>query len=260
MNIISYAQNFEDVMLWRALDHLPHGFHIDVGDQQSSLASASKAFYEQGWRGVRIDAIGSCVRKICEERKGGLVIQAALSNRNGSMLFYDIPESGLLTGEPPIAARHRSQGLTVLETAVDTITLDNLFEKIGSRDVHWLKIDVGNMEQSGVTSAKRPWNLAVESTYPSSQIATHFKWRYLSSSEGYTHQYFDGLNRYIIANERIEISQYFKNPTNSFGGFQLAHSSTYNTAASKYFETQKKRFSIIGNSAHRNKNTTYSNS
>ena len=31
MGIVSYAQNFEDVMLWRALGDRPAGFWIDVG-------------------------------------------------------------------------------------------------------------------------------------------------------------------------------------------------------------------------------------
>ena len=31
MSFISYAQNFEDVMLWRALKHISEGFYIDIG-------------------------------------------------------------------------------------------------------------------------------------------------------------------------------------------------------------------------------------
>ena len=28
---VSYAQNYEDVMLWRALKHVKNGFYVDVG-------------------------------------------------------------------------------------------------------------------------------------------------------------------------------------------------------------------------------------
>lgn len=31
MTFVSYAQNFEDVMLYRALKHVEKGFYIDVG-------------------------------------------------------------------------------------------------------------------------------------------------------------------------------------------------------------------------------------
>ena len=31
MTVISYAQNFEDVMLWRALQHVGTGYYVDIG-------------------------------------------------------------------------------------------------------------------------------------------------------------------------------------------------------------------------------------
>lgn len=49
---ISYAQNFEDVMLWRALKHVKNGLYIDIGAHDPVICSVSLAFYERGWRGV----------------------------------------------------------------------------------------------------------------------------------------------------------------------------------------------------------------
>ena len=40
----SYAQNFEDLMLYRALGHLERGFYIDIGAQHPKIDSVSKAF------------------------------------------------------------------------------------------------------------------------------------------------------------------------------------------------------------------------
>ncbi len=37
----SYAQNFEDVMLWRALKHVSNGYYIDIGAQDPSIDSVS---------------------------------------------------------------------------------------------------------------------------------------------------------------------------------------------------------------------------
>ena len=31
MTFVSYAQNYEDVMLFRALKHVKQGFYVDVG-------------------------------------------------------------------------------------------------------------------------------------------------------------------------------------------------------------------------------------
>ena len=46
MNFVSYAQNFEDVLLWRALRDIEHGFYVDVGAQDPVTDSVSLSFYE----------------------------------------------------------------------------------------------------------------------------------------------------------------------------------------------------------------------
>ena len=51
MPITSYAQNFEDVILWRALEHVERGFYIDIGAQDPVVDSVSLAFYERGLAG-----------------------------------------------------------------------------------------------------------------------------------------------------------------------------------------------------------------
>jgi hypothetical protein len=43
--ICSYAQNFEDVMLWRALGHVAQGFYIDLGAHDPVIDSVSHALY-----------------------------------------------------------------------------------------------------------------------------------------------------------------------------------------------------------------------
>ena len=52
MPITSYAQNFEDVILWHALKHIECGFYIDSRAQDPVRDSVSLAFYEKGWRGL----------------------------------------------------------------------------------------------------------------------------------------------------------------------------------------------------------------
>lgn len=254
MSIISYAQNFEDVMLWRALGHINKGFYIDVGAQHPILDSVSNAFYKQGWRGVHVEPTESYAAMLREARPDELIIQAALSDKAGTILFYEIAESGLSTGDASIAAHHKSRGYTVLEKTVHTITLDDLFDQISSPTVHWLKIDVEGMEQNVLSgwnaSNNRPLVVVVESTYPNSQIATYLEWEELILVKGYTHQYFDGLNRYYISNECAEIIKYFKVPPNIFDGFQLASSSPYNAIARKDFEEKEQDKLILLDAAH----------
>ena len=42
---VSYAQNYEDVMLWRALKHVKKGFYVDVGANDPKFDSVTQAFY-----------------------------------------------------------------------------------------------------------------------------------------------------------------------------------------------------------------------
>lgn len=64
MTLTSYAQNFEDVILWRALRHVERGFYIDVGAQDPVVDSVSLAFYEKGWRGVHVEPIKKFAKKL----------------------------------------------------------------------------------------------------------------------------------------------------------------------------------------------------
>ena len=55
MRFVSYAQNWEDVMLWRALGHVGQGFYVDVGAFSPDEHSVTRAFYDLGWSGINIE-------------------------------------------------------------------------------------------------------------------------------------------------------------------------------------------------------------
>ena len=54
--LTSYAQNFEDVLLRRALRDIEAGFYVDIGAQDPVVDSVSRGFYELGWRGIHAEA------------------------------------------------------------------------------------------------------------------------------------------------------------------------------------------------------------
>ena len=78
---ISYAQNFEDVMLWRALHHVENGHYIDIGAQDPVADSVSLAFYERGWRGVHVEPVPTHVAALRAARPDETVIEAAVARR-----------------------------------------------------------------------------------------------------------------------------------------------------------------------------------
>src|SRR5438128_4041408 len=119
----SYAQNFEDVMLWRALKGVPNGFYIDVGAQDPVIDSVSMGFYEQGWRGVHIEPVAFYAERLRKQRPDETVIQAALGATERTLTFFEFPETGLSTADRVIAVRHEQAGYPVREVVVACVTL-----------------------------------------------------------------------------------------------------------------------------------------
>lgn len=222
----SYAQNFEDVMLWRALKHVENGVYIDVGAQHPVIDSVSLAFYEHDWRGVHVEPSAHYAQLLRDTRPDETVIQAAVNGKGAVLKFYEIPETGLSTCNADIAEQHRASGFTVIETSVPCVTLANIFESCADREIHWLKIDVEGLEeqvlQGWMPSKARPWIVVVESTLPLTQIESHDKWEKLILDLDYKFVYFDGLNRFYLAKKHPELEDAFRAGPNVFDGFVLS--------------------------------------
>lgn len=231
MTFVSYAQNFEDVMLWRALKHVGAGFYIDIGAQDPVVDSVSRGFYEQGWRGIHVEPTTLYAERIHALRPDELVVKAAIGDTQGMLRFFEIPRSGLSTASEEVAEEHRQRGLEVHETTVAEITLDDLYALVKAPEIHWLKIDVEGFERQVLagwrTSPRRPWIIVVESTYPNSQRETFEQWQDLLEAKGYSLAYADGLNRFYLAAERAELRSAFRCGPNIFDDFQLGETSSH---------------------------------
>ena len=66
--MISYSQNFEDVLLNRFFKGKEEGFYIDVGAFDPVFLSDTKHFYDLGWSGINIEPMPSGYEKFCEQR------------------------------------------------------------------------------------------------------------------------------------------------------------------------------------------------
>jgi FkbM family methyltransferase len=224
--IISYAQNREDVLLWRALHDLPAGFYIDVGAEDPTKDSVTRAFYERGWRGINIEPVQCHFDKLRDQRPRDLTLQVALGDQVGWITLYEIPDTGLSTLVKEVAFRHHLQGLSYVERRVPITTLSTLWEDFVKGDVHFLKIDVEGYEAevlSGIALARyRPWIILLEATEPRSFEETWYQWedRILESQYEFVH--FDGLNRWYLAAERSHLKNRFDAPPNVFDRFELA--------------------------------------
>ncbi len=226
MAFISYAQNFEDVILWRALKSVERGFYIDIGAQDPVVDSVSLAFYEHGWRGVHVEPISSNVAKLRAARPDEEVLEAAIARHEGTATFHEIPQTGLSTGSDEIAAMHANMGFASNPIEVTTLPLSILLDRYSDREIHWLKIDVEGMEAETVASWRpshvRPWILVIESTVPLSRDESYFEWEPTVLAMGYAFVYFDGLNRFYLHEAHSDLKPAFGAPPNIFDDFTLS--------------------------------------
>ncbi|AZO31545.1 MULTISPECIES: FkbM family methyltransferase [unclassified Mesorhizobium] len=226
----SYAQNFEDVILWRALKHVENGFYIDIGAQDPVEDSVSLSFYEQGWRGVHVEPTSHYAAKLRAARADEEVIEAAIGAGTGILTFNEFSGTGLSTGDSAIAKQHAEAGLEMKEIPVPVVALQHLLDRHADREVHWLKIDVEGMESTVIeswgSSPVRPWIVVVESTLPRSNEKSHQKWDPHLKGLGYEFVYFDGLNRFYVSEEHSELKVSFGPGPNFFDEFVFPASST----------------------------------
>ena len=231
MTLTSYAQNFEDVMLWRALKHIEKGCYVDVGAQHPVIDSVSKTFYEQGWRGIHIEPVPEFARLLREDRPDETVLEVALSDREGTLELNVISATGLSTAVDAYAQRHQAEhGFDCQRLHVPVLTLKSALQSLAGQDVHWLKIDVegfeGQVLKGWDSQLLRPWIMVVEATIPNSKETDYLSWDPILVAADYQFVYFDGLNRFYVAKEHAELLPAFSSPPNVFDEIELTASST----------------------------------
>ncbi len=226
MTFVSYAQNFEDVLLWRALGHLRNGFYIDVGAAHPDINSVTRAFYDAGWDGIDIEPVPEFARRLRAARSRDVVIEAAAGESAGTAALFVVPGTGLSTLHQ--SALNRTEfGVTARPLTVEAATLAAICHAHAARDIHFLKIDVEGSEHAVLLgcdfSRFRPWIVVAEATEPLSTQPTSAEWEPLLFAAGYRFLWFDGLNRFYAAEERhAEIAPHFATPPNVFDNFVRA--------------------------------------
>jgi FkbM family methyltransferase len=223
---ISYAQNFEDVMLYRALKEVECGFYIDVGANDPTVDSVTKAFYDRGWRGINIEPIQAWHEKIQSERARDINLCVAAGAEKGQLQLFDFPGTGLATPDREIAHLHQKEHQEKYESlSVPVLTLSEICTSYHLAPIHFLKIDVEGGELSVLQGINleviRPWVIVVEATRPNSTEEDFATWEPILLGARYHFVYFDGLNRFYLAEEEMRLEHHFRTPPNFFDGFIL---------------------------------------
>ncbi|RLA72189.1 MAG: hypothetical protein DRG30_07630 [Epsilonproteobacteria bacterium] len=223
MSFISYAQNFEDVMLWRALKSVKNGFYIDVGANHPEDDSVTKAFYDQGWSGINIEPEERFFDLLQSGRDRDTNLDFAISNQKDDIKLYVFETRGWSTNDISVAKEHEKEGHDYQTKSIKTKSLDQVCKESQAEDIHFLKIDVEGAEKSVLESFSfgqyRPWIIVIEATKPNTDIDVSREWEFILFDHDYLFAYFDGINKYYVAKEQSSLLENFSYPPNAFDDF-----------------------------------------
>lgn len=221
MTFISYAQNFEDIRLWRVLKTIKNGFYIDIGANDPVRDSVTKAFYDNGWNGINVEPMPAYFESLCEQRPRDKNLQCVAGVAAEDLTFYSIADTGLSTLDQDIAQRYKDSGIGVSEERVSSRTLTSICEEhVDDRPIHFLKIDVEGHEETvlrGMDFARwRPWIILVETPWERNQV-----WESILTGAGYSSVVFDGINTFYLSEEHLNLKPAFDIPPCNLDEFQF---------------------------------------
>lgn len=190
--LISYAPNFEDVVLWRALGDVDQGRYIEVGAGESG--SATRLFYDRGWRGLGVAASESAFSRLTEARPDDAVWP---------------PAPVQPPGEGAGLGRHLAEHF--------------------NGPVHFLKIDAVSEEllEALDLSVNRPWVLVLGDGAEAGEAVGRRAWERRVLDAAYRFCLFDGVNRFYVAQEHADRFAKLAVPANARDGFRVAPHSEF---------------------------------
>lgn len=225
MQLVSYSQNNEDILLWRALKNVEKGFYIDVGANHPVDDSVTKLFYENGWSGINIEPIPEKLEELKKDRPRDINLGCLVGTQRGIVNFYEIPEdTRLSTTDEDTAKRHTAEfGYTIKLHKRTFERLADICRDNKAQEIHFLKIDVEGCEGEVIASMDfdyvKPWIIVVESTQPCSDESADISWESTLKHAGYEFVFFDGLSRYYLSNQKLELRKHFAYPAGIHDSF-----------------------------------------
>jgi FkbM family methyltransferase len=220
---ISDAACGGDILLYKLLHTVEHGFYIDIGCGDPITSSLTNLFYQAGWNGINIDAQSEEIEKYASVRTRDINICAALSDKDDEeLVLFCYGELTSLNREN--VERLGKDGFDMFsERHIYTKTLNSLLRnQTLPPEIHFLKVDVEAHEKevlSGIDFQQyRPWLVVMEATLPNTEIPTQDDWEEILITNDYSFFIQQSVNRYYLAGEKRDllVNNFFNKPVVPF--------------------------------------------
>jgi FkbM family methyltransferase len=224
---VSYAQNFEDVMLYRVFRGSNTGFYVDVGAADPVNLSVTKCFYDLGWSGINIEPHPELYKRLVAQRPRDTNLNCGAGDRRGEAVYFELPTMEWSSFDPAVRERAIARGEAVTERTIPVLSLHEILARHSrDRTINFLKIDVEGWELQVLKGLDlrryRPIVIVIEATLQGTTEAAHSVWENILVTGDYQPVYFDGVNRFYLQCEKIYLKEHFSVPPNTFDEFVTA--------------------------------------
>ena len=207
---VSYAQNSEDVVLWRALGDVDRGTYVDVGAADPTIDSVTRAFYDRGWSGVNVEPVPAYATALIADRPNDQTFEVCAGAESGTTLLHVVADTGLSTEVDDQLEAIRAQHYSIEDLTVEVRRLDEILNDAGliNQPIHFLKIDVEGSEAAvlrGIDLTLSSVGDRCRSDEADVTEPSFSEWEPILTSNGYVFCLFDGLNRFYLSQEHQEL-------------------------------------------------------
>lgn len=162
----SYSQGGEDMILNTIFTSKKKGVYVDVGANNPYVQSNTQFFYEQGWKGINIDANPGSMKLFNRIRKRDINLEIGISQKEGVLKYYMFNPSFFNSFDEIAYKRYNDKLIGIKE--IKTIPLSNVLDKyLNDNDIDFLTVDVEGFDfevlKSNDWSKYRPKMIIFES-------------------------------------------------------------------------------------------------
>jgi FkbM family methyltransferase len=203
---LSYAQNLEDYHLAQVFAGQAEGFYIDIGAGHPVADNVSFAFYLQGWRGIAVEPQKSLADLYAFVRPRDIAVCGLVGRNTGEADFHAVDRLHGFSTMVEVHARGAAAfGANYRTLRLPVTTLAALCDAHRPERIDFLKVDVEGAEADVLAGADwerwRPRVVVAEAVTPGSMAEAWREWEGVLLAYRYSFAFFDGLNRFYVAEE-----------------------------------------------------------